>query len=184
VLCQSQSYFTTAGSLPISSSCLQAPWDSWYSNFIFLPNSCGCSPYVRSFLMREWVCHLKLQLVFASAVILGSESRGTHGHILLSQICDSPHPGGPGLYIYIPPGTGWPSYTSRHWVHFFSPPTIRRATVEVFDLASTWEKLFCWHSVLIYIYFIIVFHFSFIMKPFDDVLVLQVLKVISKCRWE
>jgi hypothetical protein len=31
-----------------------------------------------------------LQLVLASAVILGSESRGTHDHILLSQIRDFP----------------------------------------------------------------------------------------------
>jgi hypothetical protein len=30
-----------------------------------------------------------LQLVFGSAVILGSESRGTFGHILLSHIRDS-----------------------------------------------------------------------------------------------
>jgi hypothetical protein len=40
----------------------------------------------------------------------------------------------PHLY---PPGTGWPSYTPRHWVPFSSPPTARRTTVEVFDPAST-----------------------------------------------
>jgi hypothetical protein len=39
-------------------------------------------------------------------------------------------------YLY-PPGTGWPSYTPRHWVPFSSPPTTRRATVEVFEPAST-----------------------------------------------
>jgi hypothetical protein len=39
-------------------------------------------------------------------------------------------------YLY-PPGTGWPSYTSRHWVPFSSPPTTRRTTVEVFEPAST-----------------------------------------------
>jgi hypothetical protein len=38
-------------------------------------------------------------------------------------------------YLY-PPGTGWPSYTPRHWVPFSSPPTSRRATVEVFEPAS------------------------------------------------
>jgi hypothetical protein len=37
----------------------------------------------------EGVCRLQLLLVFASAVILGSESRGTCDHILLSQIRDS-----------------------------------------------------------------------------------------------
>jgi hypothetical protein len=40
------------------------------------------------------------------------------------------------LYLY-PPGIGWPSYTPRHWVPFSSSSTIRRATVEVFDPAST-----------------------------------------------
>jgi hypothetical protein len=39
--------------------------------------------------MRGWVCRLQLLLVLASAVILGSESRGTDDHILLSQIRDS-----------------------------------------------------------------------------------------------
>jgi hypothetical protein len=39
-------------------------------------------------LTRGWVCRLKLFLVLASAVIFGSESRGTRAHILLSQIQD------------------------------------------------------------------------------------------------
>jgi hypothetical protein len=39
--------------------------------------------------MRGWVCRLQLLLDLASAVILGSESRGTHDHILLSLIRDS-----------------------------------------------------------------------------------------------
>jgi hypothetical protein len=48
-------------------------------------------------------------LVLASAVILRSEPRGTHDHILLSQIRDSPNLKGQeqgGLVI--PPGTGFP----------------------------------------------------------------------------
>jgi hypothetical protein len=62
------------------------------------------------------VYNLPLLLVFASAVILGSESRGTQD-ILLAQIRDSPQPGGPGPRVYIPqkqvgpvitPGTGSP----------------------------------------------------------------------------
>jgi hypothetical protein len=40
-------------------------------------------------LTRERVCRLQLLLVLASAVILGSESRETSGHILLSHIRDS-----------------------------------------------------------------------------------------------
>jgi hypothetical protein len=41
-------------------------------------------------LTRRRVCRLQFQLVLASAVILGSESRRTRGHILLSQIRDFP----------------------------------------------------------------------------------------------
>jgi hypothetical protein len=41
--------------------------------------------------MRGWVCCLQLLLDLASAVILRSESCGTHDHILLSQIRDSPN---------------------------------------------------------------------------------------------
>jgi hypothetical protein len=39
-------------------------------------------------------------------------------------------------YLYLP-GRGWPSNTLRHWVPFSPPPTNRRATVEVFEIAST-----------------------------------------------
>jgi hypothetical protein len=41
-------------------------------------------------LTRGRVCCLQLLLVLASAVILGSESRGTRDHILVSQIRDFP----------------------------------------------------------------------------------------------
>jgi hypothetical protein len=95
-------------------------------------NTCGCGPYVTSSLTRGRVCRLQLLLVLASAIILRSEFRGTHDHILLSQIRVSP-------YLY-PPGTGWPGYTPRHWVPFSSPRTTRRATVEVFDPVSTREN--------------------------------------------
>jgi hypothetical protein len=61
------------------------------SNFIFQLNTCGYSPYVTSPLTSKWVCCLQLLLVLARAVILRSESRGTHDHILLSQIRDSPN---------------------------------------------------------------------------------------------
>jgi hypothetical protein len=40
------------------------------------------------------------------------------------------------LYLY-PPGTGWRSYTPRHWAPFSSPPTTSRATEVVFDPVST-----------------------------------------------
>jgi hypothetical protein len=39
-------------------------------------------------LARWWVCRLQLLLALASAVFLGSESRGTREHMLLSQMWD------------------------------------------------------------------------------------------------
>jgi hypothetical protein len=81
---QIQSYFTTGGLPPISLSWLQAPWDPQQ-------NTCCYSPYVTSSLTRGWVCRLQLLLALTSAVTLGSKSRGTHDHILQSQIRDSPN---------------------------------------------------------------------------------------------
>jgi hypothetical protein len=61
------------------------------SNSFLQLNTCGQSPYVTSSLTRGWICRLQLLLDFASSVILRFESRGTHDHILLSQIPDSPN---------------------------------------------------------------------------------------------
>jgi hypothetical protein len=64
-------------------------------------------------LARGRVCRLQLLLVLACAVILGSESRGTRVR-------------------------SWPKFTvSDSRLPISSPPTARRAMVEVFDLAST-----------------------------------------------
>jgi hypothetical protein len=62
-------------------------------------------------LTRGRICRLQLLLVLASAVILGSESRGIHDHILLSQIRESPNLEGQVPYLYAP-GTRWPNYTA------------------------------------------------------------------------
>jgi hypothetical protein len=51
-------------------------------------NPCRHSPYITFSLTKGWVCYFKLLLTLASAFILGSESRGTRDHILLSQIRD------------------------------------------------------------------------------------------------
>jgi hypothetical protein len=56
----------------------------------FQLNTRGHSRYVTSSLTRGWVCLLQLLLGIASLLIFRSESRRTHGHILLSQIQDSP----------------------------------------------------------------------------------------------
>jgi hypothetical protein len=73
--------------------------------------------FVAPSLTRGRVCNLLLLLVLASAVPLGSESRGTQDHILLSQFLRLPQPGGPGPRIYIPQKQGGP-VTPGHWVPF------------------------------------------------------------------
>jgi hypothetical protein len=97
------------------------------SNFIFQLNTCGYNPYVTSCLSRGWAYRLQLLLGLASTVILRSKSRTTHDHILLSQIRHSPNLED-RVPVFICP---------RHWVPVSSPPTARRAPVEVFDAAST-----------------------------------------------
>jgi hypothetical protein len=112
---------------------MPSPMRLMASNFSFQLNTCSHSPYVTSSLARRWVCHSQLLLAVTSTIILRSESHGTHDHILLSDIRDS-QPGVPGSHIYITPGTGWPSYTLRHWIFFSLCPVTHRATV---DPAST-----------------------------------------------
>jgi hypothetical protein len=85
-------------------------------------------------LTRGRICNLlvKLLLSLARAVTLGSMSRRTHGHILLSHL-RLPQPGGPGPCIYFPQEQGGPVIPPRHWVPFSSPLTTRRATVEEYS---------------------------------------------------
>jgi hypothetical protein len=85
-------------------------------------------------LTKERVCRLQLLLVLASAVILGSESRGTCDHILLSQIRDSPNLEGQ-VHVFISPTARL--YPQALGSLFVASCTTRRATVEVFEPAST-----------------------------------------------
>jgi hypothetical protein len=78
---------------------IKHPSGSYDQIFIIVRQLRVCSCGALS-LTRERVCRLQLLLVLASAVILGSESRGTRDHILLSQI---PQPGGPGVPVFISP---------------------------------------------------------------------------------
>jgi hypothetical protein len=103
------------------------------SNFIFQLNTCGYSPFVTFSLTRGWACRLHLLLVLASAVILRSESRGTHDHILLSEIRDLEGQ----VPVFISPRNSGAVVPPRQWVPFSSPPTTRMATVDVFDPTST-----------------------------------------------
>jgi hypothetical protein len=81
-------------------------------NFIYQLNTCVYSPYVTSSLTRGWVCRLQLLLTLASAVILGSESRGTHDHIYYLRFETPPTLRKRSPYL-CPPGIGWPGYTPR-----------------------------------------------------------------------
>jgi hypothetical protein len=67
-----------------------------------------------------------------SAVILRSESRGTHDNILVSQIRESPKLEGQ-VPVFITP--------QNRVVPFSSLPTTHRNTVKIFDPASTLERL-------------------------------------------
>jgi hypothetical protein len=146
---QSQSYFTTGGLPPVSLSWRQAPWDSRPAFFFFQLNTCCHSPYVTSCLTRGWVCRLQLLPAFTSAVILGFESRGTHDHILLSQIRGFPNLEGQ-VPVFIFPMNRVSQLYPRHWVPFSSPPSTRRAAVEVFALHLHTARSYEWIIELLY----------------------------------
>jgi hypothetical protein len=114
---QSQSYFMTDGLPSISQSWRQAPWvprpEFLFSNWTLAVIALMLNPF-----SLEDGCRLQLLLLLASAVILRSDSRGTHDHILLSQIRDSPNLEDQ-VPLFISPGTGWPTYTLRYWIPFW-----------------------------------------------------------------
>jgi hypothetical protein len=60
--CQGQSYFTTDGLPPVSSSWRQAPSD--FQQRFFQVNPCGNYCYVTSSLTRRWVYLLRICLTF------------------------------------------------------------------------------------------------------------------------
>jgi hypothetical protein len=86
--------------------------------FVSQLNTCGHSLCVTSFLTRGWVFRLRLLLALASAVILRSESRGTHDHILLSQIVDSPNLEGQ-VRVFISPRNRLPRLNPQALGSFF-----------------------------------------------------------------
>jgi hypothetical protein len=86
---ESESYITTDGQ-SASLSWNKAPvWGLW-PDFYYCQTVGGLLIWGAFSLTRGQVCRLQLLLALASAVFLGSESRGTRDHILLSQIRDSP----------------------------------------------------------------------------------------------
>jgi hypothetical protein len=80
----------TGGLPPISFVLATNPLRPTIRIFIFQLNISCYSPYVTSSLTKRTVCRLQFLLALAHAVILGSESLGTRGHGLLSQIRDFP----------------------------------------------------------------------------------------------
>jgi hypothetical protein len=78
------------------------PLETHDQYFFFQLNTCFHSPSVTSSLMGGLVCRSQLLLVLVSAVIHRSESRGTHDHILLSQIRDSFNLEGQGPVFIFP----------------------------------------------------------------------------------
>jgi hypothetical protein len=68
--------------------------------------------------MTGSVCRLQLLLVLARAVILRSESRGTHDLILLYEVRDSSNLKGSGHRIYIPQEQGSPVIPTGTGFHF------------------------------------------------------------------
>jgi hypothetical protein len=94
--------------------------------------------FVAPSLTRGRVCNLlvKLLLGLARAVTLGSNSRRTHDHILLSHL-RLPQPGGPDPRIYIPQEQGGP---------VIPPGTVFRPIVWFIEWYSESECYFpdCW----------------------------------------
>jgi hypothetical protein len=132
---QSQSFFTTSDLPPIISSWRQAPWDS--RPVIFLTEHLRSSSLC-NILFEDRMC---LSFTIAAGPRQCNHSRvqvpqglKTIFYTLRFETLPTWRVRSPYLY---PEGTGWPSYTPRHWVTFSSPPTTHRAMVEVFEPAST-----------------------------------------------
>jgi hypothetical protein len=133
---KSQSYFTTDGLPPICWSWRHAPCDSRPA-FFFQLNTCFHSTYVKHPLWRE---DGSVVYNFCWSSLAQSFSVATPAGLVTTFYClkfVTPATWrAVSSYLY-PPGTSWPSYTPRHWLPLSSPPTTLRATVEVFDPAST-----------------------------------------------
>jgi hypothetical protein len=106
------------------------------TRFLLLSDSCVCSCGAPSLTIGR-VCSLQLLLAIASEVTLGPNPAGFMTIFYCLRL-DTPPTWTVRTPYLCPPGTGWPSYTPRHRVPFSSPPTTRRATVEVFKPISTW----------------------------------------------
>jgi hypothetical protein len=106
------------------------------SNFIFQLNICAYNLYVTSSLKEDGSVVYNCYLSSPVQPILGPSPAGLMTTFYCLRFEAPPTWRARFPYLY-PTGTGWPGYTPRHWVPFSSPPTTRRATVQVSDHAST-----------------------------------------------
>jgi hypothetical protein len=111
------------------------------SHFIFQLNTCGYSPYVTSCLTIDGSVFYNCCWSSQAQSFSGPSPAGLMTTFYCS-IFETPPTWRARYPDVYPPGTGWSSYIPRHWVPFSSPPTTRRATVEVFDPTSTGDCLF------------------------------------------
>jgi hypothetical protein len=122
------------------------------SNFIFQLITCSYSSYVTP-SQRRWVCRLQLLLLLVSAVIVGSETHGTHDHTLLSQIQVSPNLEGQfPVFIYLrnrvarlyPPSIGFPFRRLLRlaglWWRYSNPPAANSKPIGLVDVTIQWES--------------------------------------------
>jgi hypothetical protein len=86
--------------------------------------------------MSGRVCRLRLLLALASAVVLVSESRGTHDLILLSQIRDSPNLEGQ-VAVFTSPRNKMAQFYQQALGSLFVPLMTRKATVYVSNALTT-----------------------------------------------
>jgi hypothetical protein len=114
-LSQSQSYFTTGGLTPISSSWRQAPWDSrpviLFSNWTLAVIVPMQHPLWREdgSVVYNGCCLRQLSHIQARV------PRDSWPHFTVSDLRLPRTWRTRFLYLY-PPGTGWPGYTLRNWV--------------------------------------------------------------------
>jgi hypothetical protein len=138
--------------------------------------------FVTPSLTRGRVCNVLVQLLLdlARAVTLGSKSRRTHSHILLSSetlpIWRARSP-----YLY-PPGTGWPSYTPGYWVVFYVYIYIGGRSVGIVrSRTQTMEFFFCFFCIYIYIYIYIYKAGRWIMLMYHGYQLLDLVHVPTHC---
>jgi hypothetical protein len=115
--------------------CLRFKTSSWAHDHICITVSCGFVNVGRLLWPRDGsASRLQLLIVVASEFVLGSKPRGTHYHILLSQIRKFSNLEGQ-VPVFISPRNRVAQLYPRHCVLLSSSPMTSRDTVEVIEPA-------------------------------------------------